>query len=417
VLYGGAAGGGKSDALLVDAASLVGQGYGRNYKALVLRRTYAELELSLIIRSHELYPRLGGVYKASEHYWQFPRGERIYFSHLEHTQSVHRYQSSEFQRVLFDELTSFTESQYLYLFSRVRSAHKVPCAIRSATNPGGVGHEWVKQRWYPWVSKRCERPALPGKARFYFGANEEVPHTAHGAISRTFIPALLEDNPYLDVGDPQYRSNLRQMGVLENEQLEFGNWDAEPASKDYWDRERIQVLKGRPNDATIRVRSWDIASTPKGDYTVGTLCSSSFTRPLVIEHVIRFRGTPEQVMQRFGEVLKEDSVRHDMVITTIPQDPGAAGKFVVSDFQRAFPGHAIYAIRPSKDKVVRFRPVSARALAGNVAVVDDGSWSVSALHNECEAFPLGTYDDQVDTLSDAYASLMAPSRNGTESYV
>ena len=415
VLYGGAAGGGKTDALLIDAVSFVGLGYGSGYTALVLRRTFPEIEKSLLRRSNELYPRFGGVFKVKTNCWAFPGGELIYFGHAEEERSVLQYQSAAFQRVLFDELTSFTEFQYTYLFSRIRSSRGVPCGIRAATNPGGVGHEWVRQRWLPWVSKYAQRPAKPGKARYYV-RDEEVVRGTPKSVSRTFIPALLEDNPYLDIGDPQYRASLQQLDVLRNEQLEKGNWDAEPACRDFWDRAKIQHLDCAGNPEAQRVRSWDFGSTKKGDWSVGALGYKTDIHPLVVEHIERFRGKPDLVMRRFAETLERDRRQYGNVVTTIPQDPGSAGDFVVADFQREFPQYPIFAVRPTGDKLTRFRPLAARALFGSVAVVDDGSWSVRDLHNECEAFPRGPYDDQVDALSDLYASVSKPARVCTESY-
>ena len=150
-LYGGAAGGGKSASLLVDSIRYVGRGYGANYHAILFRRTYPELEKSLIKESRGLYPRLGGVYNEVKSTWTFPGGEIVEFAHIQHEKDVFKYQGAAFQFIGFDELTSFTETQYLYLISRVRSSTGVPCRVRSATNPGNEGHEWVFSRWGLWL--------------------------------------------------------------------------------------------------------------------------------------------------------------------------------------------------------------------------------------------------------------------------
>lgn len=409
-LYGGAAGGGKSDALLAAAARPVVErsGYGRGYTALLLRRTFPELELSLLRRSHELYPRLGGRWNEQKKHWRFSNGEHVVFGHVEHEKEVTRYQGAAFQFIGLDELTTFTEYQYLYLFSRCRSAQGVPCRIRGATNPGGIGHTWVRARWLAWVSRSAPTPALPGKVRYFRRVNDQdlwVPKGTPGALGRTFVPALLSDNPALEQGDPEYRARLQSLPRLERLRLEGGDWDARPAKKDYWDRDRIRVMHARPprDEIVGLARGWDFGATEKGDPSVGALGAWTKSGLFVVMHLVHFQGAPDRVdaeFSRFGEADREYDPR---TLQVIPQDPGAAGKFAVADFQRKNTQLAIRARRPDRDKPTRFRPLSSRALSGQVAVVDDGSWDVAAMHDELEDFPLGPRDDRADALSDAYA--------------
>src|SRR5216684_2156757 len=117
-LYGGAAGGGKSDALLMGGTRHLDN---PEFSGLFLRRTYAELERYAIPRAHQWYSEVGGTYNDSKHVWKFPSSARIYFGHLEHEHDVHAFQSAEFSSLAFDELTSFTEYQYTYMLSRARS--------------------------------------------------------------------------------------------------------------------------------------------------------------------------------------------------------------------------------------------------------------------------------------------------------
>lgn len=408
-LYGGAAGGGKSDALLAAAAQGVGQGYGNGYLALLLRRTYPELKDSLIRRAYDVYPRLGGRYKPSEYEWVFPGGETIKFGHAEHEESIHRYQGSAFQFVGFDELASFTEYQYLYLFSRCRSAKGVPCRVRAASNPD---RSWVRKRWLPWVSRRATDPAQPGEIRYYRRTNDvdvRVERSETGALGRTFVPAKLTDNIHLSVNDPGYGARLYSLGRLEKAQLADGDWDAEPAAKDYWDRSKIRVLREAP--ATHRrISSWDFAATddPKADYYGRARCSLTDEGLFVIEHVFRRQGSPDDLHADFAAYSHLDGP----IIQTIPEDPGAAGKLVVQDFHRRYPMVSIRSIRPSGSKSTRFMPVSSAARMGTVAIVDDGSWEVDSLHEELEALWSGDHDDRADMLSDAYAMLRsAPEDN------
>lgn len=410
-LYGGAAGGGKSDALLAAAAQGIGQGFGRGYQALLLRRTFPELETSLVRRSRELYPRIGGRFHEQRRTWTFPGGESVLFGHLEHEHDVHRYQGSAFQFVGFDELTTFTEYQYVYLFSRTRSASGVPCRVRAASNPGGIGHEWVRSRWLQWVSRKATKPARPSEVRWYARRGDsdvEVARGEHGALGRTFVPAFLQDNPFLAIGDPAYRARLEAMPRIERLRLLGGDWDARPASKDYWDRARIRVLTDLPLDALTRARAWDFSASDDGDWIVGARTSWTESGLFVVEHVARFRGSPDVLHANFDAVTQVDAERFPSCLQVIPQDPGAAGKIVVADFMRRYPNIALAVVRPTGEKRTRFLPVSSRGLAGGVAVVDDGSWDVSALHDELEALWAGQFDDQADALSDAFAICTAP---------
>ena len=145
VLFGGAAGGGKSYGQLADALI-----YALKYpksRQLILRKTYPELEHSLILVSLGFYPRAVCTYNASSRKWNFLNGSIIEFGYCAAKTDVLRYQGAEYDVVRFDELTHFTEDQYTYLISRVRGVNPYPKMVKSSTNPGGVGHNWVKHRF------------------------------------------------------------------------------------------------------------------------------------------------------------------------------------------------------------------------------------------------------------------------------
>lgn len=418
-LYGGAAGGGKSDALLVDAIRYVGRGYGTHYNALLLRRTFPELETSLIRRSRELYPILGGRYNEQKKTWTFPEGETVMFGHLETEADVYRYQGSAFQFVGFDELTTFSEFVYLYLFSRVRSAHGVPCRIRAATNPGGIGHAWVRRRFFDFVSRKSKQPAAAGEVRWYVRENDverEVAHDYPGASSRTFIPARLSDNPALMQNDPGYASRLAALPRLERERLAGGDWDVEPAKKDYWDSAKCGVLRARlPNaDVKSRARAWDFGATasPDADATCGVLQAHARSGRIAIEHVVHGRWAPDGIDKVLEATASADYLADPRTIQVIPQDPGAAGKMVAAAVQRLLAKYPIKILRPTGDKVTRFRTISGRQLAGFVDIVDDGTWDVIAYHAEAESFPNGKHDDLEDATSDGYAVCAATEFGG-----
>jgi len=216
VLFGGAAGGGKSFALLLWAAfpiSIPG------YRGLLLRRTYRELELSLIDESRQIYPRLrgaGAAYNEQRKTWTFRSGAQIVFGHCDNERDVHRYQSAQFARIGVDQVESFTRYQYTYLLSRLRNVASIPNQIRATANPGGIGAAWVKRRWIDVLS--------PNAVKWFLGEEQVERGTPH-AMSRQFIPARVYDNPKLLEVDPGYISRLMALPDRERAQLLDGRWD------------------------------------------------------------------------------------------------------------------------------------------------------------------------------------------------
>lgn len=203
VLFGGAAGGGKSYAQVADALI-----YAARYKGsrqLLLRRTFPELERSLIRTARELYPTSHSGYNATRHLFSIAGGSTIEFGCCESEGDVYRYQSAEYDCIRFDELTHFTEYQYRYLSSRNRGMGPFPRQIKSTGNPGGIGHSWVKARFIT--------PAVPDRV---FLADGE---------RRLFIPAGIRDNPFLMRADPGYARRLMRLPEMERRALLEGDWE------------------------------------------------------------------------------------------------------------------------------------------------------------------------------------------------
>lgn len=212
VLYGGAAGGGKSDALLMAALQYVDV---PGYSALLLRRTFPDLNKAcgLIPRSQQWLKGSGAEWSTRDRRWLFPSGATIEFGHMEHEEDKLNYQGAQYQFIGFDELTQFTKPMYTYLFSRLRRLRSapVPLRVRAGSNPGGPGHDWVKARF---VS----------------------PQTA----TATFVPARVEDNPSLDL--EQYNEALNELDPLTRDQLRWGDWDVHEGGrfKAEWFKKRWQ---------------------------------------------------------------------------------------------------------------------------------------------------------------------------------
>jgi predicted phage terminase large subunit-like protein len=156
--FGGSAGAGKSFCLLLELASEIDD---PGYAAIAFRRTFVELEQTLIEESKRIYPLLGGKYDEQKHLWRFPSGARIYFGHLQHVTDIKKYKGPEYGRVVFDELTTFLESQYRFMFTRLRRRDGKPCYMRFGTNPGDIGHAWVLARFAPWLYPQVWAQVLP----------------------------------------------------------------------------------------------------------------------------------------------------------------------------------------------------------------------------------------------------------------
>ncbi len=401
-LYGGAAGGGKSAAVVALPLRWVDN---PRFNALVLRRDTTQLR-DLLTKTEALYPQFGAKLNLTTGTWRFPSGARVWFTHCEHETDVARFDGQEFHLVVFDELTHFTEKQYRAIRARIRGTDPtLPRITRATTNPGGPGHEWVFSRFAAWLDPTHARRATEARLRWYVG-DDEVTRGTPDALSRTFIPAKLEDNPHV-TGD--YRAYLAALDPVRRAQLLDGDWLKKAAPKDLWDRTKVQHLAHAPSnlDVRARVRCWDFAASEdrSADWTVGTLASITHAGLVVLEHVHRFRGTPAKVRSEFSRIAQADKERDARTTQWIPQDPAQAGKDQVLSYQNGNPGIAIRARPPTGDKIVRFGPASARAFAGNLAVVL-GPWN-DALHDELEAAPgpKGTKDDQLDTVSDCVAVL------------
>lgn len=215
-LFGGAAGGGKSDGLIGFAIA-----YALKYagaKILFLRRTIMELqkEGAAISRTKELLSDRGWKWNEQKKKWTAPNGSVIEFGYLEAEGDVHQYQSAAYNVIIFDELTHFTEFQYLYMFSRCRSVKGYPKAIRAATNPGNIGHAWVKRRFID--------VAPPGQV-FRSEMKNEITGEVQ-LMSRVFIPSKVQDNLILMRNDPGYVLFLQSLPEAQKKALLHGDWDS-----------------------------------------------------------------------------------------------------------------------------------------------------------------------------------------------
>lgn len=238
VLYGGAAGGGKSDAIIVEALRQVDN---PNYRALILRKTYPQCR-ELIIKSIRIYSAAfpNAEYNGSEHYWRFPSGAKIYFGSMPNQLSHLNYQGLSYSYIAFDELTHFTLEEYEYMISRNRAdGEGLRVYIRATANPGGIGHGWVKER-------------------FITAAPPNVPYTVKSEVTdkngkkitlerkRIFIPSSIFDNRALLDNDPGYLANLAMLPDTQKKALLYGDWNS-------YEGQVFTEFKNNPNGYVTKI--------------------------------------------------------------------------------------------------------------------------------------------------------------------
>jgi len=381
-LFGGAAGGGKSSALLMAALQYVDV---PNYSAILFRRTYADLALpGAIMDRFQAWtgPEETIRWNANTYTATFPSGARITFGYLNNSQDYLRYKGAEFQFIGMDEVTEIREADYRYLFSRLRRPasgplSKVPLRMRCASNPAP---NWVRQRF------------------IIEGQNE----------GRVFVPSFLDDNPGIDADS--YRQSLQALDPVERKRLEEGDWWSTTLGS-LFDRESVVLLDQNEipelTSMAKAVRFWDLAATepsssnPDPDWTVGTLMMFDQGIAYIID-VKRARVKGEKVEQMIAQTAYEDG--HGVPIR-MEQEPGSSGKALVDQYARYIvPGYDFIGLRATGDKVTRARPFAAALANGNVRAVR-GAWLTDWL-DELSSFPEAcNHDDQVDSATGAFTHL------------
>ena len=229
--YGGAAYGGKTEVLGM-LPIVRGLYQYPEYKGIILRRTYGELKKEVIIRMRPYYEATGAKYNGQEVCFRWPNGAHQFFGHCENESDIRKYDSIQFNYAAFDELTSFTRFQYLYMITRVRKGKdaRLPAIIRSASNPGNIGHGWARRRFV--------EPHVPGC---------KIIVDVKSGIKRIFIPAVLTDNPTGMKNDPEYEKRLDLLPEAERRAKKFGDWWS--FSGQSFPEFRVKPLKGEPSYA------------------------------------------------------------------------------------------------------------------------------------------------------------------------
>lgn len=430
-LYGGAAGGGKSFALLLEPL----RHYNNSkFGGVIFRRnaTAIRLEGGLWDDSLSVYLPLKGHPREQFLSWNFPSGMSLRFAHLELERTVYDWQGGQIPYIGFDELTHFTEKQFWYMLSRNRSTSGVAGYIRATCNPDA--DSWVRKLvdWYigedgypikersgiiRWFIRRDD-------AIIWADKKEELLEKYGedcGPKSFTFISALVTDNKILMEKDPAYLHNLKALAKVERLRLLGGNWNIRPTAGLYFQREWFEIIDElkMSNAISSSIRYWDRAATKPSennkdpDWSVGVRMHRMVDGTFVVSHVSRFRETPLKVEQTVKNLAVQDGV---LTKVGIEQEPGAAGVADADNYVRLLAGYQVKVCKPTTDKITRALPVSAQCERGNVKLVR-GDWNEEFLR-ELENFPPEAsqsikkrdeesfgHDDQVDAFSGAFNEL------------
>lgn len=383
VFFGGAAGPGKSWGLLMAALQYVDV---PGYHALLLRPTLGEFEQpgGLIDVSREWLDMTDAWWHGGRREWTFPSGATIRFGYLNNQSDLKQYKGPSYSFCGFDELTSFPESLYRGMFRILRQPKDgvladVPLRMRAASNPGDLGHAWVKTRFVDPASR---------------------------AAAVVYIPAKIADNPFLDY--EAYLESLSHMSPVDRERLIRGDWDVmEEGGK--FHRDDFQVIDvGMVPPPERAVRYWDLAATEPSpsnddpDFTCGLRLERDRAGVFTITDIVHGRWSDEKVENIVRATADRDGTAVDVYIE---QEPGASGKLVVSHFKRmVLPGFACHAGLPrGGDKEVRSRPAAAAVANHLVRILR--MEHLQRFLDECTIFPNGAHDDMVDAFSGAHAKL------------
>jgi predicted phage terminase large subunit-like protein len=422
VIYGGAAGGGKSFGLLLDPLR---HHNNPDFGGVIFRKTSVQVrnEGGLWDESSKLYTLFGARPREAVLSWRFPSGMSMSFGNLEYEKDVFNYQGAQIPWIGFDELTHFSESQFFYMLSRNRSASGVRPRIRCTCNPDP--DSWVRRFIDWWIDQ--EGYALrerAGKTRWFirvndqlvWGDSKEAIYSMYGdkveiqPKSVCFIPAKLEDNKILMQMDPAYLGNLLALNRVDRLRLKEGNWNVRAQAGMMFQRQWMPVIDAIPSGWIQVVRMWDRAATKPSevnkdpDWTRGLKMYKYSDGSFVVGDLCSIRDTPGQVEKLIKTIAMNDTQEVKVISQ---QDPGSAGVLEADNFVKMLAGFYVQTFTTSKDKLTRAKPVSAQCEAGNIKVLR-ATWNedfFAELENFSDDPREYAHDDIVDVLSGAFNEL------------
>lgn len=392
------------------------------FGVVIFRRNSGQItnEGGLWDNAKSIYRALGATFlKSAPRQVIFPSGAKITFNHLHSDDSVYGYQGAQIPLICFDELTHFTEAQFVYMMSRNRSTCGVHPYIRATCNPDS--DSWVA-RFIEWWIDQDTGYAIPersGVIRYFIRLDGEIRwgdtrdelaakyHVAPELCkSATFISSSIFDNKVLLNADPGYLATLNALSLVEKERLLSGNWKIRPAAGLYFKRDMFRVVHSLPDKIVCIARAWDLAATeitaasPDPDRTASCLMARLKSGQYIILDMQRRALNAAAARDLIKNTAAADRALYGNVKIHIPQDPGQAGKSQAKSYGAMLAGYNIETQTVSGSKITRAEPLAAQAQHGNVLILA-GAW-VDTFIDEAEGFPDALHDDQIDAAADAF---------------
>lgn len=426
VIYGGAAGGGKTYALLLEALRHKDvKGFG----GVIFRKNFTQItaEGGLWDASNKIFSQVPDAHsrKTPKYHWRFYSGAKLHFAHLDREEDLQAWQGTEIAYLGFDELTHFTKHQFLYMLSRNRSTCGVKPYVRCTCNPDS--DSWVAEFISWWIDQDTGYPIRErsGIVRYMCVLNNvirwgdspeelekeyNIPPTDCKSV--TFIASRLEDNKILMQSDPSYLSNLKAMTEVDMERLLYGNWKIKAQAGRFFKRTQIPVdgyLTQIPDDVLYWCRAWDLAATDEdengdADYTSGVIIGRRKNGRFIVADVINQQikaGDVEKLIQMTA-ISDRNKYGYNYRVR-LPQDPGAAGKIVAKQYLNNLSGFDVKKESVSGSKQLRATPFAAQWQNGFIDVLV-APWNEDYF-SQLESFPESKHDDMVDASSDAFNEL------------
>ena len=426
VIYGGAAGGGKTYALLLEALRHKDvKGFG----GVIFRKNFTQItaEGGLSDASNKIFSQVPDAHsrKTPKYHWRFYSGAKLHFAHLDREEDLQAWQGTEIAYLGFDELTHFTKHQFLYMLSRNRSTCGVKPYVRCTCNPDS--DSWVAEFISWWIDQDTGYPIRErsGIVRYMCVLNNairwgdspeelekeyNIPSTDCKSV--TFIASRLEDNKILMQSDPSYLSNLKAMTEVDMERLLYGNWKIKAQAGRFFKRTQIPVdgyLTQIPDDVLYWCRAWDLAATDEdengdADYTAGVLIGRRKNGRFIVADVINQQikaGDVEKLIQMTA-ISDRNKYGYNYRVR-LPQDPGAAGKIVAKQYLNNLSGFDVKKESVSGSKQLRATPFAAQWQNGFIDILV-APWNEDYF-SQLESFPESKHDDMVDASSDAFNEL------------
>lgn len=430
IIYGGAAGGGKTRGLLIRCARDTAVQPVRGTRAVVFRRTYTLITQpgGIWDESHQVYSLLGGKPVSGQKLaWKWAKHDtEIVFAHMQfHPKDTYAKKGLQAELIGFEELTEFEEEQFFYMLSRNRSRSGVKPQLVATTNP--EYDSWVRIFLAPWIDPEYPEPAQSGELRYFFRGDDDRIHWLpkgkkhKRAYSATFIAASIEDNKILRENDPEYEIRLMTLPLVERLKLRYGDWQARKISGKVYKRHWFPIVEVPFTDIVRWVRFWDLAATEderveqknkeKGgpDFTASCLVGITKQNVFIVLHATWDRFSPLQADEAIQTIASQDG---RIVAVAMEQEPGATGKRDLSHFRRnVLPEYEFRAIPGLGNKLERSRIPSTHVEARNVYLLR-GEWNEGFL-NFLEAFPNPkVHDDVVDAFNGAMLALLEKASKG-----